>query len=119
MAIGELFDVVFDCPDPAVLAGFYREVVGGELVDVEPDWVSLVTPGGRRVSFQRVQGYRAPRWPGQDSPQQAHLDVVVPDLDVAEPVVLALGAVLLDASPPGFRVFADPAGHPFCLVRAS
>ncbi|WP_435887960.1 VOC family protein [Streptomyces niveus] len=47
-----------------------------------------------------------------------HIDVKVPDLDVAEPQVLALGATLVDGSdkPVGYRVYADPAGHPFCLV---
>lgn len=51
-----------------------------------------------------------------EHPQQAHLDIDVPDLDAAEPAVLALGAVRLhDAG--GWRIYADPAGHPFCLVR--
>jgi hypothetical protein len=40
----------------------------------------------------------------------------VDDLDAAERGVLALGAKPL-AEPGGrsFRVYADPAGHPFCL----
>lgn len=118
MAIGELFDVVIDCPDPDALAGFYRQVVGGEITDSDGDWTTLVTAGGRRVSFQRVEDYSPPRWPGQRHPQQMHLDVLVRDLDAAEPLVLGLGATLLRASTASgaFRVYADPAGHPFCLV---
>lgn len=118
VAIGELYDVVFDCPDPAVLAEFYRQVIGGEIVDSDSDWFTLATPNGRRVSFQRVEDYTPPRWPGQDQPQQIHLDVMVTNLDESEPLVLELGATLLDGSdkPIGFRVYADPAGHPFCLV---
>ncbi|MDX8030462.1 VOC family protein [Lentzea sp. BCCO 10_0856] len=117
MAIGELYDVVIDCPDPDALAEFYRQVVGGEIVDSDSEWTTLETSRGR-VSFQRVDDYTPPQWPGQEHPQQVHLDVMVTDLDVAEPQVLALGATLLDGSdkPIGFRVYADPAGHPFCLV---
>jgi hypothetical protein len=46
-------------------------------------------------------------------PQQVHLDIMVEDPVAAGPLVLALGAVRLD----GHDVYADPAGHPFCLVR--
>lgn len=118
MAIGELYDVVFDCPDPAALAEFYRQVIGGEIADSDSEWVTLATPNGLRVSFQRVDDHTPPRWPGQDQPQQIHLDVMVTDLDAAEPLVIAQGATLLRGSdkPVGFRVYADPAGHPFCLV---
>ncbi len=47
-----------------------------------------------------------------------HLDVLVDNLDDAQPLVLALGARLLDGSdkPVGYRVYADPVEHPFCLV---
>jgi hypothetical protein len=118
VAIGSLYDVVFDCPDPSALAEFYRQVVGGEIVDSDSDWVTLATPNDRRVSFQRVDDYTPPRWPGQQQPQQIHLDVMVTDLDESEPQVLALGATLLEGSdkPIGFRVYSDPAGHPFCLA---
>ena len=55
-------------------------------------------------------------WPGQESPQQIHLDVVVDDLDTAETEVVALGATKSEHQPgTTFRVFLDPAGHPFCL----
>lgn len=57
---------------------------------------------------------RAPRWPDPAYPQQLHLDVTVPDLEAAEADVLAHGATKLRDSGE-FRVYADPAGHPFCL----
>ena len=45
-----------------------------------------------------------------------HIDVVVEDLDIAESEVLKLGATRADHQPgTTFRVFLDPAGHPFCL----
>jgi hypothetical protein len=45
-----------------------------------------------------------------------HLDVRVSDLDESEKAALALGARKLPGGGERFRVFADPAGHPFCLV---
>ncbi|UAL71172.1 hypothetical protein K7396_00775 [Streptomyces angustmyceticus] len=52
-------------------------------------------------------------------PQQAHLDFAVDDLDEAEALLLGLGAVKPEHQPGGdrWRVFLDPAGHPFCLTR--
>jgi hypothetical protein len=49
-------------------------------------------------------------------PQQMHLDVIVDNLYAAEAAVLELGATKHE-HPPGtsYRVFPDPAGHPFCL----
>jgi hypothetical protein len=58
-----------------------------------------------------------PRWPDPEHPQQLHLDIRVDDVDAAERAVLALGARRLPTErESGFRVFADPVGHPFCLV---
>src|SRR5690606_12511219 len=115
MAIARYPMTVLDCPDPARLAAFYAEMLGWK---VEPgdDWVEVVADYGQRLGFQRVADYRAPDWPGQSVPQQMHLDVVVDELDEAEAAVLALGATK-HADQPGetFRVFLDPAGHPFCL----
>ena len=49
-----------------------------------------------------------------------HLDLWVEDLQAAHEEVMSLGARLLrTADDPeadeGFQVYADPAGHPFCL----
>ncbi|MFE1596552.1 VOC family protein [Nocardia sp. NPDC058705] len=73
---------------------------------------------GCDLGFQQVDGYRAPRWPGQDAPQQLHLDLRVEDLDAAEKMALRFGVVRPDHQPGGdrWRVLLDPAGHPFCLV---
>ncbi|KAF0846932.1 hypothetical protein FNL39_104354 [Nocardia caishijiensis] len=59
-----------------------------------------------------------PSWPGQDVPQQSHLDLGVEDLDAAEKFAVGIGAVRADHQPGGdrWRVLLDPAGHPFCLV---
>ncbi|MFF7053678.1 VOC family protein [Streptomyces griseorubiginosus] len=116
MAVAELGAVVLDCPDPRALAGFYAGVLGGT-VEGEGDWVDLKAPGGQTLSFQAAPGFVPPRWPAPDASQQFHLDLSVPDLDAAEKEVLALGATPLDTEDRSrsFRVYADPAGHPFCL----
>ncbi|WP_406216799.1 VOC family protein [Streptomyces canus] len=116
MAIAELEVVVLDCPDPRALAGFYAGVLGGS-VEGEGDWVDLRTPGGPSLAFQSAPGFVPPKWPAPDASQQFHLDLTVEDLDAAEKEVLALGAKPLDTEDRSrtFRVYADPAGHPFCL----
>jgi catechol 2,3-dioxygenase-like lactoylglutathione lyase family enzyme len=118
------FDVVaLDCPDPTALARFYSALTGWP-----PDrpydsdgWIQLNPPDGRgaALAFQKVSGYRPPEWPGQDVPQQLHIDFEVPDLDAGEQQVLAIGARKheIQPAPQNFRVYLDPAGHPFCLVR--
>ena len=48
-------------------------------------------------------------------PQQFHLDVTVDDIDAVEAAVLKLGASALSSGGVNWRVYADPAGKPFCL----
>ncbi|MFJ4810091.1 VOC family protein [Streptomyces longwoodensis] len=116
MALAKLGAVVLDCPDPHALAGFYAEVLGGT-PEGDDAWVDLKVPDGPTLAFQTAPGFVPPRWPAPDHSQQFHLDVTVDDLDAAEKAVLALGAKPLDAEDRSrtFRVYADPAGHPFCL----
>ncbi|MEU3840984.1 VOC family protein [Streptomyces sp. NPDC028635] len=116
MAVAELGVVVLDCPDPRALAGFYAAVLGGTIED-QGEWVDLKLPGGNQLAFQEAPGHVPPTWPSADGSQQFHLDLTVPDLDTAEKAVLELGARPLDAEDRTrtFRVYADPAGHPFCL----
>ena len=113
--IGTLSAVVFDCPDPHALARFYSELLGLPVTRVDGDWVDIGDRGAGRLSFQHAPGHRPPRWPDPAFPQQVHLDIAVADIDEAERRVLALGARRLPSDEPGFRVYADPAGHPFCL----
>ncbi|KPI24478.1 Glyoxalase-like domain containing protein [Actinobacteria bacterium OK074] len=122
MAIAELGVVVLDCPDPRALAGFYAELLGGTVVaedDGTDRWFEVVVPGAQTLAFQEAPGYVPPKWPSPDASQQLHLDLNVPDLDAGEREVLALGARPLDTADRerSFRVYADPAGHPFCLCR--
>ncbi len=105
-----------DCPDPRSLAEFYAAITDWE-IDDDGNWVQLRSDTGATLAFQLAPSHRPPVWPSDDHPQQAHLDFDVPDLDAGEEQVLALGAHKTDVQPgTNFRVFLDPAGHPFCLV---
>ena len=119
--IARLDLVILDCPDPRALAGFYANLLGWEIMDATAEWATVRGGVGAGIAFQRAGDYRAPSWPDDDIPQQSHLDLDVEDLDVAQSAVLALGATdtgMPDGDRSRFRVFLDPAGHPFCLVRA-
>jgi predicted enzyme related to lactoylglutathione lyase len=111
--------VALDTDDPERLAAFYSALTGWPAVPHEdyPWWITLEAEGGATIAFQRVADYQPPTWPSGGHPQQLHLDFDVADLDEAEEQVLALGARKHDFQPgEGWRVYLDPAGHPFCLV---
>ena len=125
--------VVLDCTDVRALAEFYRRFLGlryrpGDEPPArgEPDpadWLVLRgEAGGAGLAFQQVAELPAATWPDGPVPQQLHLDLDVPtvaDLDAQHTRALALGARLLhDASgdpEEPLHVYADPAGHPFCV----
>ncbi len=115
--IGQLHSVVIDAPDAHALATFYADLLGMEVSKGSPgdDWV-VVTGQGYRLAFQQAPDLRPPEWPDPEHPQQSHLDIRVADVEEAEPRVLALGARKLPGGGGDFRVYADPVGHPFCLV---
>lgn len=115
--IGRLHSTVIDCPDPRALAAFYSELLGMHVVKNDDDWVTIRTDSDApAIAFQKAPGLRTPDWPDPARPQQFHLDVQVEDIELAEKRALALGAIRLDGGGEDFRVYADPAGHPFCLV---
>ncbi|KUO21294.1 VOC family protein [Streptomyces dysideae] len=122
---GTLQCFVLDCPDPLALARFYATLLDGEVNrpdrrwSLGADWATLHIAGGQVLCFQGVPDYRPPRWGDAGHPQQAHLDIGVADLDEAGAEAVRRGARVLDSGAVGrsWRVYADPAGHPFCLVR--
>ena len=111
---GRLHHVIFDCPDTHGLARFYSELLNHPITYTSDDFVVVAandTTSG--LAFQLAPDHRAPTWPETAVPQQMHLDIMVESVDQATPDVLGLGATKLD----GEGVFADPAGHPFCLIK--
>ncbi|MGW5120079.1 VOC family protein [Streptomyces noursei] len=117
----KLREITLDCPDPLALAAFYQQATGLTPHPAsDAEFAALVTgDDGLALGFQRVDDYRAPRWPDQTVPQQVHFDFEVDDLDEAEADLLELGASKTAHQPNEgrWRVLTDPAGHPFCLVK--
>ncbi|TDD97111.1 VOC family protein [Jiangella asiatica] len=130
--------VVLDTTDARGLAEFYRRLLGltyrpgdeppaaAEPDPAGSDWLVLRDEAGQpRLAFQQVAALPEVTWPAGPVPQQLHLDLTVPDvaqLDAQHERALALGARLLadrsaDPEEP-LRVYADPAGHPFCVFIA-
>ena len=123
MSIAHHVYTAVDCSNPISLARFYAELTGweiGELEDSEDkvEWVDLFHNGVRMMAFQKVANYIPPTWPEGPVPQQLHFDFHVKDLDVGESKILAIGATKHAVQPgTSFRVYLDPEGHPFCLVK--
>ena len=114
--------LVFDAPDLAAESTFWSRVFDGT-VDAEDDWHMITVDGEPRLGIQLAPDHVRPEWP-DGSPQQMHLDLYVDDVKAAHDEVMALGATLLQPaddleSQEGFQVYADPAGHPFCLCWGS
>jgi len=135
----ELRQVVLDSTNARALAEFYRQLLGlryrrgdeppatGQPDPAGQDWLVLQDPADRaRLAFQQVAELAEATWPDGPRPQQLHLDLTVPttaDLDIQHERALSLGARLLydrsgDPDEP-LRVYADLAGHPFCIFVAS
>jgi hypothetical protein len=104
-----------NAPDALALARFYAEITRG-VAKGSSHWAAVTGPNGC-ITFQQVEDFRPPEWPGSAVPMQLHLDFLVDDLDAAGARVLAAGATRLDFQPNADHciVYADPAGHPFCL----
>lgn len=134
-AFPELCQVVLDCTDARSLAEFYRQLLGlhyrpgdeppapGEPDPMGEDWLVLRDSAGmNRMAFQQVAELPEATWPQGPRPQQLHLDLTVrtaEDLDVQHERAMDLGARLLydrsDDHEEPLRVYADLAGHPFCI----
>jgi catechol 2,3-dioxygenase-like lactoylglutathione lyase family enzyme len=133
-----LRQVVLDTTNARQLAEFYRELLGyayrpgdepptpGAPDPNGEEWLVIGDPHGTtRVAFQQVPSLPPSTWPAESVPQQLHLDLSVTsleDLNAQHERALSLGARLLldrsDDKQEPLRVYADPAGHPFCIFVA-
>jgi predicted enzyme related to lactoylglutathione lyase len=109
--------IVFDAADMDSESAFWATLLGGT-VQKDDDWHAVMVDGREHVGVQLAPNHVPPDWP-DGSPQQIHLDLFVDDIRGAHDEVSAAGARLLQPAKnldrPGFQVYADPAGHPFCL----
>jgi catechol 2,3-dioxygenase-like lactoylglutathione lyase family enzyme len=126
---------VLDTTDARELAEFYRRLLGlryrpgdeppepGQPDPQGQDWLVLRDlDGTNRLAFQQVPELPEATWPEGPHPQMLHLDFTVPsigELDAQHERARALGARLLldrsDDPEEPLRVYADVAGHPFCI----
>jgi len=112
---------VLGTPDPPGLARFYQRLLGWPMRDDEPQWATLrPADGSTGLSFQLEADHVPPVWPPVAGTQQmqTHLDLEVDDLAAASAAAEEAGARLLGAyTEPheDVRIYADPAGHPFCV----
>jgi hypothetical protein len=114
VAVPRLVRIVFDCPSPRALAGFYEVVLGMHRVLDTPERVEIADqdPDTVHLAFQYALGV-PPRWMDPRHPAQVHLDLIHEDVDADRALLERLGAIRLrDMSM--HTVWADPAGHPFC-----
>lgn len=111
-------NVVFEAPDPQALAEFYAELLDLEFLRRPPDWTVIGREGEYpRLAFDPATDHRPPRWPDPAFPQQLHLDLTVSDRAGTETWLAGRGATRLPDLGGDCHVWADPAGHPFCLCE--
>lgn len=111
--------VVFDAADLEAESTFWAGVLDGT-VDADDDWHMVKVGGQSRVAVQLAPNHVPPDWPNGMPQQQIHLDLWIDDFESAHDRVMSLGARVLKPAedsdtPDTFQVYADPAGHPFCL----
>jgi len=127
MTIAHIAYTALDCDNPVELANFYSKITGhavqpfdeGETAET-CEWLELIDEADfTAMAFQKIDNYQKPTWPTGDLPQQAHMDFHAKDLDIAEKALLEIGAVKAEFQPKPhrFRIYLDPAGHPFCMVQ--
>lgn len=130
----QLLHTVLDGADVRGLAEFYRALLGlryragdeppADGAADDADWLVLVDDQGvRKLAFQQVDSLPRSTWPANDTPMQLHIDYTVPSVDELQRQrerALSLGAEILldrtDDEDEPLYVFADPAGHPFCIL---
>jgi predicted enzyme related to lactoylglutathione lyase len=112
--------VILDAANLEDESQFWQRLLGGELNKKERHHI-LTVAGSPVIAVQLAPNHAPPQWP-DGQPQQIHLDLAVDDIVTAHQQAIDAGAHLLrqpegmdDASRSGYRVYADPAGHPFCL----
>ncbi|MEU5312143.1 VOC family protein [Streptomyces sp. NPDC021562] len=119
MALVTAAVVVLDCAEPEKLAHFYRQLLEGEESDANANLVEIRAADGVRIAFRRDVNATPPSWPRPENSLQAHLVLLVEDLDEAERRVVGLGGRPIETKDPAGpyeeRGYADPAGHSFTL----
>jgi len=113
--------VVFDAADLEAESSFWAAILNGQVAR-DDEWHTVFDESGEwRVGIDLNPSFVRPEWPNGVQQQQVHLNLQVEDQYAAHEEVLGLGATVLEPgksmdTPEGFLVYADPAGHPFCIA---
>jgi predicted enzyme related to lactoylglutathione lyase len=112
--------IVFEAADLETESAFWAGLLDGS-VEAKDSWHNIWVDGEWHLAIQLAPGHLPPTWPDSASSQQVHLDFYLDDLEAAHEKVIRLGGRLVKAvddpaASKGFRVYADPAGHIFCLA---
>ena len=112
--------VVFDAADLEPESTFWAGVLDGT-VDAEDEWHMVMVDGAPKIGVQLAPDHVPPDWPDGEPKQQIHLDLWIEDFPSFHERVMSLGAKVLKEAEPdeeaeSVQIYADPAGHPFCLV---
>jgi hypothetical protein len=115
--------VIIDAAELEPESSFWHRLLGGSVAKT-PTHHFLQTARFPVIVIQLAPEHGPPQWPA-GSPQQMHVDLTTDDLAAADRLALEAGARRLQptddtgiASQQGSRVYASPAGHPFCLRPA-
>lgn len=113
-----LSSVIIDAGEIEPESTFWHRLLGGSIHRTSTHHF-IQAPGFPVIVVQSALGHIAPDWP-EGAPQQIHLDFRVDDLVDADRTATTAGALRLRPTgdvteSSGGRVYASPAGHPFCL----
>ncbi|WP_432832684.1 VOC family protein [Dactylosporangium sp. CA-092794] len=115
--------VIIDAGELEAESAFWHRLLGGSIAKT-PTHHFLRIDGFPAFVIQLAPRHVPPHWP-EGNAQQLHVDLTTDDLAAADRLALEAGARRLKptddvdpAAPNGGRVYASPAGHPFCLRSA-
>ncbi|MGN9781287.1 VOC family protein [Nonomuraea sp. ZG12] len=119
-----LTSLIVDAADLESESSFWHRLLGGSITRTATHHF-LRIDGFPVIVIQHAPGHVPPQWPDGVS-QQMHVDLATDDAATAAQRVLDAGGRRLRpadddvvaSTRPGSRVYASPAGHPFCVSSA-
>ncbi|WP_459129645.1 VOC family protein [Guggenheimella bovis] len=115
----KLDGITIDCPEEQVeeMLHSYEKLTGYMAEPIEEGVMPGVFGPHLSINIQGVKDYQGPTWPTQERGQMLHMDFFVRDLDSTVEYAKSIGAREAEHQyGETWRVFLDPAGHPFCLT---
>lgn len=105
--------VVIDTHDPQLVAAFWAQALGRDIVDDGGGFVRLAPDqAGTQLAFAAVPEAKTVK-------NRVHLDLTAPDRQLATAELIAIGASMIETRIQDghtWAVMADPEGNEFCLA---